>query len=178
MGVTAIGLGLSALSAVAGAIQAQQASKARQQQADYQAAVQRNNAIIQRQDADAIRKRGEVLEDDRRRLVQQVKGSARAVQASQGFLVDDVEGSTNVQLLADIAEQGELDVLRIADNTELEARRREIGAINSEAQAGLFDLKSDQESPLLAGTSTLLAGASKTFGVAKSLGVFKTGKTG
>jgi hypothetical protein len=168
------GMALSAMSAISGAVAARQQSQARQDQANYQAAVQRNNAIIARQDAEAIRKRTAVKEADRKLLGEGTISGARAQQASQGFLVDDASvGATNTSLLADIREQTAIDVARIKDQGDLDIRATLIGASNSEAQAGLLDLKADQENPGLAGGATLLAGAAKTISVGKSLGAFK-----
>ena len=144
-----------------------QASNARKAQANYQAAVPRNNVIIAEQNAADVRDRGGVAEDDMRRRISQTKGSAKAMQAANGFLVDDTEDSTNTQMIADLAEAGELDVLRIRDNTEREARRAELQGDNFSAQAGLFDLKASSEAPGAAIAGTLLGGAAQSAIIAK-----------
>ena len=168
-GISAAGqIAMFAASTAMSAYGSYQQAKSAQGQANYNAAVQRNNAIIAQQNAADVRDRGAVAEDDHRRRIQQTKGSARAVQASTGFLVDDTEDSTNVQMVADLAEAGELDILRIRDNTEREAHRAEVQGVNFTAQAGLFDLKASSENPLAAAGGTLLAGA------AKSAPLFKT----
>ena len=175
MGLPAASLAFSIIGTGVGAIQsAQQQSAANARytaQANYNAAIANNNAIAARQDAAAIRERGEIAEADRRRRVIQVKGAAKARQAALGFLLDDTEDSTNVQLIADLAEQGELDVLRIRDNTEMEARRALIQASNyqSQAQFDIWEGQSAQGSPLLAGTSTLLGGAGDVFSAASKI---------
>ena len=160
---------------------AYQQAQAQQAQANYQAAIARNNAIAANQNADAIKARGEILEGEHRRKITQTKGAAKPVQAGNGFLVDDTEDSTNVQLIADIAELGELDILRIRDNTALEERRSRLQGANFQSQAGLFDAKAGSINPLMAGTSSLITGASSTvalgtrFGGTNKNSVFFTG---
>ncbi len=144
-------------------VQAQrQQARAAAAQANFQAAVARNNAIIARQNADAIRDRGKAEEEDHRRRIAQTKGAARASQAALGFLVDD-PGSTNADLLADLAEAGELDILRIRDKTEAEAHRAIVQGVNFQAQAGLFDTQAAGASAGLgaASAATLLGGAAR-----------------
>jgi hypothetical protein len=86
-----------------------------------------------------------------------------------------------VQLIADIAELGELDILRIRDNVALEERRALIQGTNYQTQAGLFDAKAGSINPLLSGTSSLISGATSTaslgleFGGGKKNSIFFTG---
>ena len=157
---SAVGTGVSAVGAM------QQAGAQRDQTA-FQAAVARNNAIIAQQNAEQIAKKGKVAEQDRARLISQTKGAAKARQAALGFLVDDDEDSTNVQNIADIAETGQLDILRIRDNVESEKRRALVQGQQFTAQAGLFDLKAGDSSGGLAAAGTLLSGASKVAGYFK-----------
>tara|TARA_R110000787_G_scaffold114871_3_gene224740 strand:+ start:6374 stop:6940 length:567 start_codon:yes stop_codon:yes gene_type:complete len=165
-------LAFSGLSFLSQSYGAYQQAQAQQEQAAYQAAVARNNAITAGRTATAIAERGKILEDEHRRKIKQTKGSAKTVQAAKGFLVDDTEDSTNVGLLADIAEIGELDILKIRDNVELERRQALIQGSNYQTQAGLFDAKAGSISPLMSGTSTLLAGAADTLKTAKTVGLF------
>ena len=149
-----------------GQYQASQAAAASaRNQANYQAQVARNNAIIAQQNAADVRDRGERAEADHRQRISQTKGSARAVQASSGFLVDDTADSTNVQMMADLAEAGALDILTIRDNTEREAHRAEVQGQQFVAEAGLFDLKSASSTGpgVLGGAGTLLGGATKAY---------------
>ena len=92
------------------------------------------------------------------------------MQAAQGFLVDDSEDSTNVMMLADIAAAGELDVLRMRDDTEREARRAEIQGSNFTAEAGLMDLKSAsvQGGSLLASAASVAGGAGAAYKIYRS----------
>jgi hypothetical protein len=167
---TGISIALSAASAVMGAAAAYEQSQARKAQATYQAIVARNNAVTAARNAASILERGEIAQQEHRRKVKTVKGAVKARQAALGFLVDDTADSSNQRALQDIAELGKLDELRIKHNAALEERRALIQGVNFTAQAGLYDLKAGQENPLLAGTSTLLAGAASTFKTATDLG--------
>ncbi|WP_340152010.1 hypothetical protein [uncultured Sneathiella sp.] len=158
---TIASIGFSALGAVSGAMGARQQAQAAQQQANFQASVQRNNAIIAQQNAADVRNRGEVEAQEHRDRIRQTRGAVVASQAANGFLVDD-PGSSNVDLLADVMEAGELDVLRIEENTAREERRALIQGQNFTAQAGLFDAQASAQNPGLAGATTLLSGAAKT----------------
>jgi hypothetical protein len=169
---SAVGTGLSAIGAY-------QQSKATKSQMEYNAAIQRNNSITAQYDAEAIRERGKEEEADHRDRIRQTIGDARAGQAAGMFLIDDKKDSTNVQLIGDLAEAGELDILRLRDDVELRARAREIEASNFDSQAGLFDMSAAAQSPFLAGATTLLSGAAATAGVyAKGQGLTKTGGGG
>jgi hypothetical protein len=148
---------------------AYQQSQAVAAQNRYKAAVARNNAITAQRNADAIVERGKIAEQEDRARTRQQRGSAKAVQGAQGFLVDDTEDSTNVQLLADIAEAGKLDELRTRDKTRLEARRAEIQGVNFTAQAGLFSSAASQAET----TGKLSAGANLLSGAAKSAAIYK-----
>lgn len=172
---TGISIALSAAGTLMSAVSAYQASQARKAQANYQAAVARNNAITARQTAAAIAERGKIAEADHRRKIRQARGRAKAVQAASGFLVDDTADASNQQLIQDIAELGQLDILRIRDNVALEERRARIQGVNYQAQAGLFSAKAGSINPLAAGASTLISGASATFRTATDLG-FKFGR--
>ena len=155
-----VGTGISAYGAY-------QQSQAAQSQARYNAAVARNNAIIARQNAADIRDAGKTEEKEHRARIAQTKGAARAVQAGQGFLVDDSVDSTNIQMVADIAAAGELDVLRIRDRALRAEHQAEVQGVNYDAQAGLLSLKASQESPMLAAGGTLLSGAAKAVKIYK-----------
>ena len=169
---TSISIGLSALGTVMGAASAYQQSQAQKSQANYQAAVANNNAIISRQNAASVAERGEIAQQEHRRKVKAVKGAAKAQQASKGFLVDDTADSSNQQAIQDIAEMGKLDELRIKHNADLEERRALIQGVNFQAQAGLYSMKASQNNPLMAGTSSLISGAASTMSTAQKLGVF------
>jgi hypothetical protein len=133
----------------------------------FKGQVARRNAVIAQQNADAIRDRGEQAIQDKRRQIINISGAARARQAALGFIVG--EGS-NLDLIGDLAEAGELDILRLRDAADLEARNAEEQANLDEFQARLFDLEAGSAlaglvlgNPLLAGAGTLLEGAGTVF---------------
>ena len=79
-------------SAATGAASAYQQSQAAKSQADYQAQVANNNAIIAQQNAERLRQYGSIAEDEQRERLAQTRGAARARLAANGLLVE-VEGS-------------------------------------------------------------------------------------
>lgn len=166
-----ISIGTTVAGTAVSAVGAYQQSKAAQAQAEYNAQVQRNNATIAQQNAEVIRARGEAQEDEHRRKIQQSIGAARAAAAGGGFLIDGSDQDTNILLQADIAEAGELDILRLRDDTELRAREQEIQGVNFGAQAGLFDAEASAQRPGMAAFGTLLEGAGRAAGIAVSGGL-------
>lgn len=128
--------GLVASTAITAAGAFQQSSMAKAQ-AKYERKIAENQALDARQ-------RAEVEEDEKRRQIAQTVGSARARQAANGLLVDDTSDSTNFQLLDDLTVAGELDILRIRDNGEREAR-------GFDQQAELARVRGKNQNPLMAG---------------------------
>lgn len=141
-----------------GMYQQQQAAKA---QANYQAQVARNNAVVAQQNADRVRQQAKTAEEAQRERIKMTKGTAVAVAAANGLLVDDTEDSTVQTLVQDIAAAGEYDILTMRDNYEQEARRAEIQGVNYTAEAGLMSMKADSINPALSAFGTALEGASK-----------------
>ena len=173
MGVDPVSLAAIATvaSAAMGAMGAMQQSQAAKAQASYQRQVAENNAVIARQNATAIRQRMEVAEEEQRERVAATKGAARARLAANGLLVDDTEDSTAVGLIADIAEAGEYDILKLRYNYEQEARAAEIQGINYDAQAGLYQLQADSvPSGAMAAAGSLLSSAGRVQSAGKEAG--------
>lgn len=127
IGATVIGTGVSAF----GAIQQGQAAK---DQANYQAQVAENNAILAQRAADDERAIGREEERRQRIITEQQIGEARAMFAGQGVLVDE---GTALDLTSDIAEIGELDALTIRSNAERRAMALEAEGANFQGEASL-----------------------------------------
>lgn len=116
-----------------------QESKAQQEQLDYQAAVDRNNAQIaqnnqimsERQAADA-EKRGEVDAKNHMLKVAQLKGSQMTAMAANGLALG--EGSP-LSLLEDTQFMGEYDAGTIRNNASRDAWGYKVGAGNYGNQA-------------------------------------------
>lgn len=162
--IAAVGVGMSAMGTY-------QQSKARAAQAQYQSQVAMNNSIIAQQNAADVRDRGTRDEEDHRAKVAQSKGAAKGSMAANGFLIDD-PGSTNVDLLADIAEAGEYDIQKIQDNTAREERRALIRAITLLPRLG-FTAKAGAENPAFSAGGTLLSGAGGVHKAGQSAGYWK-----
>lgn len=157
-GIAEASLALSAAGTGVNVLGQAQAGKAAQAQANYQAAVARNNQIIaERQAADALQ-RGEIAEKQHRLRVGQLAGRQRVALAANGVVVD--QGSA-LDILGDTRELGELDALTIRSNAEREAYGYRVQGANFAADAGLLDARgaSARSAASLAGMSSLLSGA-------------------
>lgn len=190
-----IAQGASTALGVIGTIRQGQAQK---QQANYQAAVARNNAIVAEQhaqraeavaarNAEDARRRGEQREAQLARETAKLKGRQRAILAANGVVVD--QGSA-LETLADTSRASRLDALTIRSNSEREAAGfQEAGALEAhglrtqqqnflnEAELRKSEARNAQTSSFLAAGGTLLTGASK---VADKWKAFQreTGNTG
>lgn len=162
---------------IGGAMQfmgAQQQGAAAKSQADYQAAVARNNEILaQRAAADAIA-RGEVAEGQKRQQNAQLIGRQRAVMASNGV---DLGTGSALDIVGDTAAIGELDALTVRSNAAREALGYKTQGMNFAAEANLDQLKGDnaQSAAALTGVSSLIGTAGT---VAKQWYGFSYGKPG
>ncbi len=140
-----------------GAIQQGQAA---QNQADYQAAVDRNNQqVAEWQAADAL-DRGAEAERQHRTRVQQVLGSQRAAMASNGL---DLSSGSPLDILSDTAMFGELDALTIRSNAEREAYGHRVRSQDFAASAQLAQMRGSSAATagMVGAGSTLLTGTGK-----------------
>lgn len=161
--VTIASTAASAYSAYSGAQAAKQQAEydaavarnnaiAQQQAAEYQAAVTRNNAIAQDNNAkmaktqaeDALR-RGADEELALRQRVAQTQGAQTAALAARGL---DVSSGSALGLISDTEYLGEIDALTIRDNAAREAwghnrqvQEYQYGATTTRADASLLDYK-------------------------------------
>jgi hypothetical protein len=171
---TVLAIASTAVSVV-GAVQQANAQKA---QAEYNAAVARNNSIISAQNEADIIQRGEVARDIQRIRIGQTIGAARAAIAGSGLLLEGGEETTTGALLGDLQTAGQFDIMTLKANVDREARRARIEGGQFQAQAGLFDLQASSISPMLAGAvagfsqasslSNIFAPNTPTFGGAPS----------
>ena len=169
---------VSAVAAVAGAavgaVGAYQQAQAAQAQANYQAQVAQNNAIIAKQNAERIAQYGDIAEDEQRRRLLATKGAARARLAANGLLVDDTQDTTAAFLLADLAEAGEYDILKLRDKYAQEERAAQVQGMNYQAQAGLYQLQASAQSPGMAAVGSLLSSAGKVASAGQAAGWFSS----
>lgn len=117
-----------------------QQGRAAAAQAEYQAAVGRNNAILAQRAADDARLRGEEMARRKAVETRQLTGRQRAVLAANGVLVD--QGSA-LDLTSDTAEIGKLDELTIRSNAEREALGYEAQGMNFNASSQLNQMRAD-----------------------------------
>lgn len=135
---------------------AYQQSVATKDQANYQAAVSRNNKIIADRSAVDITKQGKDEANRYRAKVRQLEAEQTVGLAGQN--VDVTEG-TSVDLLADTAELGEFDAQMIESNAGREAYNARVRGMNFGTQADLYKAKADAQSPAFSASTTLLSGA-------------------
>ena len=125
-----------------------QASQARQDQANYQAQVARNNAIIAQQQADDVQLLARMEESEYRTQVKGFKGKQRSILAASGFEVNEDDA---LDILSDTAEIGEVDALKIRNKGKRDAYRAQLAAQSGQAQAGLFGMQAAAKQPATAG---------------------------
>lgn len=130
---------------------------AQKQQAEFQAAVQRNNAIIAEQNADAIQQQGKVEEEKHRERIAQSIGTGKVAMAARGLAVD-APGEVGEDLIDDLLLAGGMDILTIRHNVGIEKRRALIQKDQYTAQAQLFDLQASSINPALAGITGFVGG--------------------
>lgn len=166
---------IAAIAAVAAAgvatISAVQAGNAANEQAKYQAAVSRNNAVFaERQATDAI-KRGKVEEAQRRLQTSKLLGQQRSAFAANNVAID---AGSPLDVLEFTAEQGELDALIIRNNAEREAVGFRFQGTNfrSQAQLDLARGRSAKSAGIASGIGSLLGEASAFAGEFGTGGAF------
>lgn len=135
-----------------------QQGKAQQAQYNYQAAVDRNNAVIAERLAKDAEDRGKKEEQQQRQGVRQLIGQQRSAFAGNGIDL----GSMNVtDTTADTALLGELDALTIRNNAEREAYGFRVQGMNYTASAGMNTLagRNARSAGKMGAISTVLGGA-------------------
>lgn len=137
-----------------GQIQHGQAAKSA---AEYNAAVARNNQVIAERQAQDALKRGEIAESEQRRKNQAILGSQKAAMGANGL---EIGSGSNLDILGDTAQFGELDALTIKSNAQREAYGYRVQGMNFGAEAGLADFRASQAMPsaLIGAGGTLLSG--------------------
>lgn len=143
------GIGLQAYSAM-------NQSQAAQDAANYNAAVQRNNAQLAEWQANDAVERGNKAVEDHMRKAAALKGTQTASMAARGL---DLSEGTPLNILTDTDLFAEIDSNTIKNNAAREAWGYRAQASNSRATGGLYDMQAGNQNPMLAGAGTLLSGA-------------------
>lgn len=157
MCLAAVGVVVSLLSTVVGVMGQMQAANAAAAQAEYQARIQKNNAIIAGRMAEDSRKRGAEAEAQQRMKTSALIGRQRAVFGARNL---DMGSGSPLDILGDTAMLGELDALTTRNNYEREAIGFEAQSSNFTAQANLSKMESDnlKQSGLFNAFATALGG--------------------
>lgn len=167
------------LSTVLGAVGSYTQAAAQKSQAKYESAVSANNAIYAKMASDRnlalaedAKKRGET-EEYRQRL----KTKNVAAQQQSAFAASNVDISTGspLEYVSDTFMLGELDAQTVRNNAAREASGYENAAwqdrvqgSNYQAQSQLYSMQAKSTSPFLSGFTSLLDGATTTYGTYKS----------
>jgi len=145
--------GFGAINSTIGAYKQSQAAKSSY---EYQAQVASWNAhLADRRASDAIT-RGQTDEGTQRLKAAGIYSAQRATLAARGL--DLGEGSA-LNILADTKFMGEVDALTIRNNAAREAYGYQYQAANDRFASDFYKGRAGAESPLVAGGTSLLAGA-------------------
>ena len=120
-------------------------------QLNYQAAVDRNNAIIRDRQAQDVIERGEETANKKKLLTKAQESRALVTLAGQG---GDVTSGTSVDLLAEIPERGAIDAEKIRNNAAREANAILAGASNLRANAASRQASAEAINPLYSASTT------------------------
>lgn len=127
---------------------------AAKKQADYGQDIANNNAIISQQKADDALERGEESERRHREQVEALKGQQRSALAANGVVLDD--GSA-LDILADTAEQGELDALTIRHNAQSEATDylNQAGGFSAQGEMASYEGTANATASIIGGAGSV-----------------------
>ena len=165
-GVAAAGVAASVAGSVVGGISSYQQGKAAQEQYNYQAQVERENAKIAEQNAAQVRQQG--IEESRLQRMKTAQKVASQTTAMAANGVDVTQG-TSLDVIEDTAATGELDALQTSYNYETKAMQYDRQANNFLNQANL-DVISGRNAYTASRMNTLasgLEGVSKVGNVAE-----------
>lgn len=136
------------------------AGQAQKAAANYQAEVDKRNAVVAQENANMERQAG--IEEQRRQRLKtaQVIGQQKVAMAANGL---DINSGTAADLLKDTAELGELDALMIGYDAERRARNHGVQGSNFMSQATLNQMSASNafKSGLISAGGTMLGGLGK-----------------
>jgi hypothetical protein len=163
----------SGVMAAGGAIQQGRAQK---QQANYQAAVERNNATIAGWQAEDAQHRGQIEEQRQRLQTARLRGAQRAGMASNGV---EIDSGSPLDVLMDTAQLGELDALTVRSNAEREVYGLRNQQSNLTAQSGLTRLagRNAQQASYISAGSSLLSTAATAYDRSAQYNYYRGKKT-
>lgn len=146
IGLSVAGAGLSAISSIS-------QTNAQNKANDYNAAIMQRNAQISQMQGEEAVKAGALEEGDYRKQIRKLMATQKAGYAAAGV---DVNVGTPVDVMADTAQQGEVDALTIRRNAALKKWGFENEANNYIANANM--LKASKKSALMAGATSFIGG--------------------
>lgn len=157
MATGGIGLALSAISGIVGAIGSMQQAGAAQAQANYQAQVARNNETIARQNAQYATAAGEAQAQAQDFKSRAQLGAIEAAQSASGI---ELDSPTLRQVREGSGQVLRLDTANVMANAALRARGYEAQASNYASEADLARMRGRSSSGYIGAFGSLLGGAS------------------
>jgi hypothetical protein len=142
------GVGMQAFSAM-------NAADANSKYAEYQSAVDRNNATYAEWQAQDAIERGNTAAEDKTRQAAALKATQMNTMAAHGL---DLSEGTPLNIMTDTDLMMQQDVATIKNNAQREAWASRVKGSNSTANANLMMSKAQNENPWLAGAGTLMSG--------------------
>lgn len=135
-----------------------QQSRAMEQQAEYEEAVQRNNNIMAERAAQDAERRGRREETLRRMQISQDVGTQKSALAGSGF---DVNTGSALTKQSDIRAMGDVEALTIRSNKQREINeiRRGNYAERANSAGRVSSLKNKAKSTLISGAASVASGA-------------------
>lgn len=139
--------GISVVSSIVGA---SKQAKAQKRALEAQAAQDLRNAEIARENARDVERVGRITISDAKVSAARQLSTARASFVGRGVVINE-SGTTPEAVVQDMVRAGEIDVIRLRNNIEMEKRRAIDQAEGFEAQAGSTSRSASSISPGLAG---------------------------
>lgn len=144
-------------SGVTGFIGGMQQASAQKQQAEYQAAVARNNQIIASQNAERTAQAGRVQAQTRDFRTRAVEGQIEAAQGASGI---GLESESSKSVRESGLQLGRFDAMTTLSNAMQQSRAEVTQASNFGAQAQLAQMRASSINPFMSGLPSLLSSAS------------------
>lgn len=132
------------------------------EQGKFQEAVAKQNADLDLQSRDDAIRRGAIAEEQHRAKVRQILGTQRAIMGANNVVSST---GTPLGLLAESAQMGEEDAVRLRTNAMREAYGFGVQASSSRTRAQMYRRGGNQ-----AAGATVLAGAANAYGMWKKAG--------
>lgn len=156
--MTALAIG----STVVGAVGAAKQAKAQKNALKSQAEQDLRNAEIARANARDVERVGRITINDAKVSAARQLSTARASYVGRGVVINE-SGTTPEAVVQDMVRAGEIDVIRLRNNIEMEKRRALDQAEGFEAQSASTSRSAGSISPGFAGLTAAVSGLANSY---------------